>query len=511
MGVPDAEIDFYWVMLDWWRHSTNLAAAYYDAPISQINLLCAIGPLFFLPFSVIFTWSIERYGIRKNVIIAAILVASGGVVRAIPNGGYRLFPLVALGQILNSIAGPAVMVLPTKLSATWFAPSERTFSTAVLSLANFSGSAIGFLLALYSTDGEKLKLLLYAEAISAGIILLAAFIYFPERPPSPPTAILTIACGLTSGTYAGWSTVLTRMIAPTIFSDSDAKWMGFYGILAGLAGGIMWDLSNSSTEVSKCFNLEAFKTLVKHKENVKFLERIPGGFCSASNDENLFLWREDGEFEREIARIQNDYLNGILCVNNNYILTAGSTSPFLVAYKLGSVEVPKSLSGHNGCVNCLVNLSATHFVTGSAPSDVDAKGTLKKSVDSPKLKGKIMDKTIIIWSAEDFTQVASISREASVSYLYPISENYVLAAIFKGFAIYDITGTLMLEYVPEELVGKYKNYVMVDFRYDIINVELEHQRIGEPTEKKNYTTKANIHRRHESTFKLHTMSDSTRR
>ncbi|EGG21795.1 hypothetical protein DFA_01681 [Cavenderia fasciculata] len=261
-----------------------LSSTYYNSPIALINFLSAVGPIIFVPFSIVMTWSINRYGIRKNIMISAGLVALGSVIRSIPGQGNKLFPLIVIGQVFNSVAGPVVMILPTKISATWFAPSERTFSTAIGTLSNFSGSAIAFIVSLYAVDGLHLRYLLFAEATFSILIFAAVCIYFPEKPPSPPSAtsfisdiksqtplgssgdiyqpqsllqswktlfvssyqfmtnssaaIVTIAVALTSGTYAGWSAVLTEILLD-VYTIEQGKMFGFYGILAGIVGGLM--------------------------------------------------------------------------------------------------------------------------------------------------------------------------------------------------------------------------------------------------------------------------------
>ncbi|KAN0015746.1 hypothetical protein ACTFIU_005693 [Dictyostelium citrinum] len=263
-----------------------MASSFYDTSMSSINWLCAIGPLVFVPLSMVFSWTIGRYGIRKNVIVAALLVASGGIIRCIPMGGDKTFFLIVIGQVLNAAAGPIVMILPTKLSAVWFAPQERTLSTAIATLSNFIGSAIGFLLALVCTDDRNLKILLYGEAAFAVVLLAVILIYFPEKPKTPPSAtsffsdiqssnkklidssvvykeqktlfeswrdlfiqsgdfltepsaaLLCIACSLCSGVYAGWGAVFVEIVQDD-YNQTQAKWLGFFGIIAGMVGGLL--------------------------------------------------------------------------------------------------------------------------------------------------------------------------------------------------------------------------------------------------------------------------------
>ncbi|GAM17644.1 hypothetical protein SAMD00019534_008190, partial [Acytostelium subglobosum LB1] len=214
----------------------------------------------------------------------------------------------------------------------------------------------------------------------------------------------------------------------------------------------MWDLSKPVyNESSKSYYLEPIRTLLQHVETIKYLEKIPGGFCSASIGDSLHLWFENGDYNRSIAK-SSPCTNAILCVNNNYIVTAESTSPFLIAYRLNESLPPMTLGGHNGSVNCLLNISDKYFVSGSRPSDPDKSS---KANESPRLKSLISapkpanDKTLIIWSSTDFTQVAHYSCNRSISSLYQITENYILATIYKGFGIFDTHGNLLLEYSPD--------------------------------------------------------------
>ncbi|KAF2072538.1 hypothetical protein CYY_006155 [Polysphondylium violaceum] len=192
----------------------------------------------------------------------------------------------------------------------------------------------------------------------------------------------------------------------------------------------MWDLSKPAiyNQETKSFHLESSKTLDKHQKSLKFLEKIPNGFCSASNDENLIIWDEQGEFKRYIVRIQREYITSILCVNN-FIIVSGSTAPFLIAYKYDSQnETPKTLGKeitHKDCVNCLMNLSARNFITGSK------------------------DNSIIIWDSYTLQPLHQRYCKSSISYLYPI-KNFILVTIFKGFSIFDMNGNSILEYYPSD-------------------------------------------------------------
>ena len=96
-----------------------------------------------------------------------------------------------------------VLVLPPKLSAAWFPPSERTTATAVASLANSLGAAVGFLLGpglVTRCDVRSADSAADVEALRGGVRTLylvqllwavattaLALAHFPERPPTPPS------------------------------------------------------------------------------------------------------------------------------------------------------------------------------------------------------------------------------------------------------------------------------------------------------------------------------------
>ena len=88
---------------------------------------------------------LDTLQLRPTAIVAMGLVLAGTLVRLIStdnvpihNGtNVTLTTIVQhVGQALNGIAGPFAMSAGTVLSAAWFAPEERTISTAVFCTAN---------------------------------------------------------------------------------------------------------------------------------------------------------------------------------------------------------------------------------------------------------------------------------------------------------------------------------------------------------------------------------------
>ncbi|EAL63352.1 hypothetical protein DDB_G0288243 [Dictyostelium discoideum AX4] len=214
----------------------------------------------------------------------------------------------------------------------------------------------------------------------------------------------------------------------------------------------MWDLNKIPiyNEENKSHQLECLKTLEKHEKSLKFLEKIPGGFCSISNDDDIIVWSEEGEFKRSIARIQKEYTHGILCVNN-FIIVAGPSSPFLIAYQYDQENKTAKTLGqsditHKDIVTSLFNISNDRFVTGSK------------------------DQTIIVWCSKTLSPLYQQHCKNSINYLFPIcSGDFLLATINKGFSIFDTTkgGSTMLEFSPSSKEDS--NYIEINGAITLYN------------------------------------------
>lgn len=90
---------------------------------------------------------------------------------------------------------------------SWFDASERTTATAVMTTFNYLGNALGFVLGpalvpssinaagrvvigVEATHRNILNLY-YLEAMLQLAITIAALLYFPSKPPTPPTLSAT--------------------------------------------------------------------------------------------------------------------------------------------------------------------------------------------------------------------------------------------------------------------------------------------------------------------------------
>jgi len=184
------------------------------------------------------------------------------------------------------------------LSSTWFPASQRTTATAIGATFNGLGTAVSFIVGPLivrspignNTNNDTILLrhdkedndvalmksdimtLLYGEFAWSAALFLLIVIYFPAKPPRPPSItasidridfidgvktifthrqlwLLGLAYGVSSGVYSCWSSVLDVVLSGTKgehVTQSAAGWLGFTaslsGNLVGICAGILADI-----------------------------------------------------------------------------------------------------------------------------------------------------------------------------------------------------------------------------------------------------------------------------
>ena len=161
------------------------------------------------------------------------------------------------GQILIGLAQPFVLSAPTYFSDLWFSPKGRVSATAIASLANPFGGALGQLINpfLASKASDIPSMTLYVAIISTVATIPAFFV--PAKPPTPvsagsrhvtpelrqtlrsltrnPTFWLTvIPYWIYVGFFNSISSLLTQIMTPYGFSETESGIAGALLILAGL-------------------------------------------------------------------------------------------------------------------------------------------------------------------------------------------------------------------------------------------------------------------------------------
>lgn len=237
---------------------SSTSAEFYNVSETAINWL-STGFLFaFVIASPATIWVLNRAGPKASILVASSLTLAGNWIRY---GGSRCSPpsfgVVSFGQIIIGLAQPFVLAAPTRYSNLWFSDSGRVSATALASLANPFGGALGQLIGpLWATDAPGIpNMVLYTAIISSVAALPAPFI--PSAPPTPPSAVaaaekldlrralhelprngsfwlICIPFSVLVGFFNAVSSLLNQILEPFGFSETDAGIAGGVLILVGL-------------------------------------------------------------------------------------------------------------------------------------------------------------------------------------------------------------------------------------------------------------------------------------
>lgn len=245
---------------DWLTYASvsDTAAQFFDTTESVINWLSTAFLLAFAVSAPATIWILNRYGPKTSILVASALTLIGNWVRyAGTRAGNGHFGVVMFGQILIGLAQPFVLAAPTRYSQLWFSDQGRVTATAIASLANPLGGALGQLISPLWSDNISgfSNMVLYVGIISSVATIPAPFI--PAKPPSPPSAtaalekldlgqalrelprnasffLIVIPFSVYVGFFNATSTLINQIFEPYGFSETDAGIAGGLLILVGL-------------------------------------------------------------------------------------------------------------------------------------------------------------------------------------------------------------------------------------------------------------------------------------
>uniref|UniRef100_A0A3P8RK77 Solute carrier family 49 member 4 n=1 Tax=Amphiprion percula TaxID=161767 RepID=A0A3P8RK77_AMPPE len=266
---------------NFWGPIQNSAAHAYGFTKSDIAVLVLWGPVGYFPW-LLFMWLMDKKGLRASLLLSAFFMLLGSALRSIPLTDEPLRRwLIHGGQFLNGLAGPTIMSAGPFLSTTWFAPDQRATATAVASLFSYLGGAASFVVGplvvpapndtqarttmtaaiLDNSIRDRIQLVLYTELAAIAVLFAAVLLYFPSRPPMPPSVaaasqrlsyrssicrllsnlrflMIAVAYAVPTGVMAGWSGVLDMVLTPAKVSQVDAGWIGFWSTVGGCVFGV---------------------------------------------------------------------------------------------------------------------------------------------------------------------------------------------------------------------------------------------------------------------------------
>ncbi|KAI5922796.1 MFS general substrate transporter [Camillea tinctor] len=250
------------VSWDWLTFSpvSQHAAVYFSTSESAINWISTAFLFSFLVISPVTIYMLHL-GPKPSIVTAAILILAGNWVRYAGshvqsrNGG--IYGVVMFGQILTGLAQPFVLSAPTRFSDMWFTNRGRVAATALMSLANPFGSALGQLIMpfLVLQPADVSNGVLYVAIISTVCALPSFFI--PAAPPTPPAPsgstpkvplrssarllasspelwIILIPFAIYVGFFNSVASLLNQILVPYGFSSDEAGIAGALLIVVGL-------------------------------------------------------------------------------------------------------------------------------------------------------------------------------------------------------------------------------------------------------------------------------------
>lgn len=254
------------VSWDWLSFSpvSKTSAQYFNVTEGTINWL-STGFLFaFVAATPATIWTLNRHGPKTAIMVSACLLLVGNWIRyagARSSGG--IFGVVMFGQILIGLAQPFCLSCPTLYSDRWFSEKGRTSATAVASLANPLGGALGQLIDPFWTSkpSDVPNMVLYITIISSIACIPSFFIH--ANPPTPPSAastahlhhhtpphtlktsllslrksvpfwLITIPYWIYVGFFNSLSSLLNQILQPYGFSEDEAGIAGAILIVVGL-------------------------------------------------------------------------------------------------------------------------------------------------------------------------------------------------------------------------------------------------------------------------------------
>ncbi|XP_064597135.1 solute carrier family 49 member 4 homolog [Liolophura sinensis] len=293
-----------------WSPISQSAKRVFHWSDGDVALLADWGPITYVISMVFFSWLLDTKGLKVSCLVCSFLLAGGTGIRCITEEQPWANWLMHSGQILNGFAGPIAMAGCTVISAVWFPPNQRTTATSIGAMCNVFGVAVSFLIGPllvpqhrldcnmtqlldynesqtmlhsssqsgnYSDPGcgnvtamkellgqERLDVmkLLYIEFGIAGSVFLATLLYFPAKPPHPPSItatvdradfkagvmsllknrhfwLISLVYGLSIGIENTWMSVLDINFNKLGVSQDQAGWMGFYATVAGTIGAMV--------------------------------------------------------------------------------------------------------------------------------------------------------------------------------------------------------------------------------------------------------------------------------
>eukprot|EP00457_Paulinella_chromatophora_P002246 gb/GEZN01002250.1/.p1 GENE.gb/GEZN01002250.1/~~gb/GEZN01002250.1/.p1 ORF type:complete len:776 (+),score=81.20 gb/GEZN01002250.1/:101-2428(+) len=178
------------------------AILYYQASEVQLSLFESCYFMSFVIVTMPTSIVIERKGLRTAVVWASWLQAIGAVMRFAAGWLYpelhpsHQYKLAISGQIVASFGQAVFANAPPLVAAVWFGKHERALATTIGVSAGFFGIAVAYIVSPLLVHGPMtdtddlttgMNVMLQTFAGLSVLFAIMASVYFPDRPPVPPS------------------------------------------------------------------------------------------------------------------------------------------------------------------------------------------------------------------------------------------------------------------------------------------------------------------------------------
>ncbi|KAF2720146.1 MFS general substrate transporter [Polychaeton citri CBS 116435] len=251
-------------IVDYWAGLTFAAvsatsAEFFGVSQTAINWLSTSYLFAFVAVSPLVILTLNRGGPKTSIMVSSALILVGNWIRYAGSRGSESsrFSVVMLGQIMLGIAQPFILSAPTRYSNLWFSDSGRVTATAIASLANPLGGALGQLIGpFWATSPARVPDMILYTCILSTVASVPSF-FIPAAPPTPPSKIaaaerLHLRAAFRSlpkissfwlilspfSVYVGFfnatASLVNQIFEPYGFSETDAGIAGGLLIIVGL-------------------------------------------------------------------------------------------------------------------------------------------------------------------------------------------------------------------------------------------------------------------------------------
>lgn len=215
------------------------AATYFGTSESTINWLSTAFLFAFVVATPFTFWALSKHGPKTSIVISSCFLLAGNWIKY---GGAKsnTFGVVMLGQLIIGLAQPFVLAAPTTYSDLWFSPAGRTTATAVASLANPFGAALGQLITpFWVVNPSDIPNSVLWVSIIASVATIPSF-FVPRAPPSPPAPNMDTIVGTPSPKSIKKDIqILVRSVEFWLLFISFSVYVGFFNAFSSLLNQIL--------------------------------------------------------------------------------------------------------------------------------------------------------------------------------------------------------------------------------------------------------------------------------